>query len=168
MFNNTYDGNSFRKASQSYPNGQTAEFRYAGNLQDQHLQRITNKLGITPISEFIYGHDVPTGQITSWSQQAGTQTPSVYSLAYDPVDQLIAASVSEGGNVVKTFGYSYDPASNRLTEQVDATTRQFSYNALNELTSVEGDARPCCDLPMGCRASVDFRHLWKPKHTVYL
>jgi RHS repeat-associated protein len=48
--------------------------------------------------------------------------------------------VSEGGNVVKTFSYSYDPASNRLTEQVDATTRQFAYNAFNALTSVEGDA----------------------------
>ena len=142
VFNTTYDGNSFRKLSQSYPNGQTAEFGYAGNLQDQHLQRITNKLGATPISEFIYGRDVPTGQITSWSQQAGTQTPSIYSLAYDPVDQLIAASVSAGGNVVSNFSYSYDPASNRLTEQVDATTRQFSYNALNELTSVEGDAGP--------------------------
>lgn len=139
VFNSTYDGNSFRKISQSYPNGQTAEFSYAGNLKDQHLQRITNKRGITPISEFLYDHDVPTGQITSWSQQADTQTPSIYSLAHDLVDQLTAASVSEGGNVVKTFGYSYDPAGNRLTEQVDATTRRFSYNALNELTSVEDD-----------------------------
>ena len=103
VFNYTYDGNSFRKASQSYPNGQTAEFRYAGNLQDQHLQRITNKLGNTPISEFIYDHDVPTGQITSWSQQAGTQTPSIYSLAYDHVDQLTAASVSAGRQCRKDF-----------------------------------------------------------------
>src|SRR5205085_10036351 len=61
-------------------------------------------------------------------------------LAYDPVDQLTAASVSEGGNVVLTSGYSYDTVGNRLTEQVDATTRQFSYNALNQLTSVEGDS----------------------------
>ena len=48
VFNNTYDGNSFRLASQTFPNGQTAEFGYAGNLQDQHLQRITNKLGAPP------------------------------------------------------------------------------------------------------------------------
>jgi YD repeat-containing protein len=140
VFDYTYDGNSFRRAFQSNPNGQTAEFGYASNLQGQHLQRITNKLGKTPISEFIYGRDVPTGQITSWSQQAGAQTPSIYSLAYDPVNQLTAASISEGGKVVKTFSYSYDHAGNRLTEQVDAATRQSSYNALNELTSVEGDA----------------------------
>lgn len=139
VFNNTYDGNSFRTASQTFPNGQRTEFAYAANVQDQHLQRITNKMGNTPISEFIYDRDVPTGQITSWSQQAGAETPSIYSLAYDLVDQLISASLSEGGKVVKTFGYSYDSASNRLTEQVDAATRQFSYSALNQLTSVEGD-----------------------------
>jgi RHS repeat-associated protein len=110
-------------------------------LLDQHLQSITNKLGGTQISKFIYGHDVPKGRITSWTQQAGaeTETASIYSLDYDAVDQLWA-SVSEGGNVVKTFNYSYDPAGNRLTERIDATTRQFSYNALNELTSIEGDA----------------------------
>lgn len=142
VFNNSYEGNSFRKILQSYPNGQLAEFGYAGNLKDQLLQRITNKLGDTPISEFIYDHDVPTGQITSWSQQVGLQTRSVLSLTYDFVDQLTAASVSEGGNVVKTFGYSYDPADNRLTEQIGATTRQFAYNALNQLTSSEGADGP--------------------------
>ena len=139
VFNNTYEGNSFRKASQTYPNGQTTEFGYADNLQDQHLKRITNKLGNTPISQFLYDHDVPTGQITSWTQKEGAQPLSIFDLGYDDADQLISASLSEGGNVVKTFGYSYDPAGNRLTEQVDATTRQFSYNALNQLTSVEGD-----------------------------
>lgn len=142
VFNNTHDGTSPRNASQSYPNGQTVQFTYAGNLLDQHLQRITNKLGSTLLSEFTYVRNVPTGQIASWSQQAGTQTPTVHSLAYDLADQLIADSVSAASVVTSTYSYSYDPASNRLTEQVDATTRQFSYNALNELTSVEGDASP--------------------------
>jgi RHS repeat-associated protein len=141
-FLNTYDGTSYRKHSESYPNGQTVEYGYAGNLQDQRLERITNKVGNTPISEFLYGRDVPTGQIKSWSQQIAAETASIYSFTYDAVDQLIAASVSEEGNIVKTFGYSYDLASNRLTEQVDAAKRQFSYNALNQLTSSEGDANP--------------------------
>jgi RHS repeat-associated protein len=140
LFTNTYDGSSFRVASQTCPNGQTAEFDYAGNLQDQHLQEITNKLGDTSISKFIYGRDVTTGQITSWSQQADTETTLIYDLAYDSGDQLTAATVSAQGNVVNNFSYSYDPAGNRLTEQVDATTRQFSYNALNEMTSIKGDA----------------------------
>jgi len=141
-FSYTYDGNSPRVASQTYPNGQTAQFSYASTLQDQLIERITYTSGTTPISEFVYGYDVPTGQITSWSQQANTQTPSNYSFAYDPVDQLTAASVAAGGSVVNNFSYSYDPAGNRLTEQVDATTRQFSYNALNELTTVESDTNP--------------------------
>lgn len=139
VFLNTYEGSSYRKRSQMYPNGQTVEFGYGGNLKDQHLERITNKQENTPISEFLYDRDGPTGQIKSWSQQAGAETASIYSFTYDAVDQLTAAFVSEEGNIVKTFGYSYDPVGNRLTEQVDTATRQFSYNALNELTSADGN-----------------------------
>ena len=139
-FHYAYDGGSPRIASQTYPNGQVAQFRYAGTRKDNLLQRITNKLSGTLLSEFQYQHHVPSGQITSWSQQAGTPKPSIYSLGYDNEDQLLSASVSEGGTEVQTFTYSYDPASNRLTEQVDATIRRFSYNALNELTTVDSDA----------------------------
>ena len=39
---------------------------------------------------------------------------------------------------MKTFSYSYDPAGNRLTEQIDGTISHFFYNALNELTSSDG------------------------------
>jgi RHS repeat-associated protein len=138
-FTYTYDGNSFRRESQSHPSGQTVEFHYADTSEDLHLQMITNKLGIRPISEFIYGHDVPTGQITTWSQQSDEQPPSIYGFRYDDGDQLRSASLSKEGNVVKTFGYSYDSANNRLTEQIDATKRRFSYNSFNQLTSVEGD-----------------------------
>jgi RHS repeat-associated protein len=140
VFNNIYDGASLRRTSQSFPNGQTVEFAYSGNLEDLHLQRITNKVGATPISEFVYGRDVPTGQITSWSQQIDEQEPSIFGFAYDSANQLVAASVSAGGIVARNFSYGYDLASNRLTEQVDATSRQFSYNALNELTNVENDS----------------------------
>jgi RHS repeat-associated protein len=139
VFNNAYDGNSFRLASQVYPNGQSVEFAYAGNLQDQHLRRLTNRLGLTPISEFIYEHDIATRQIITWSQQIDEQTPGVFGLTYDAVDQQISATVSEAGAITNTFGYSYDFASNRLSDQADAATRDFSYNALNELTSIEGD-----------------------------
>jgi RHS repeat-associated protein len=43
---------------------------------------------------------------------------------------------------VNKFSYGYDPATNRVTEQIDPTTRQFSYNALNQLTSIEGQVSP--------------------------
>ena len=147
IFNYTYDGNSIRRVSQRYPNGQKTEYQYGSIVQDKLLQQTTNSGGgvLTSdnISEFIYGHDVPTGQITTWSQRAGTQTPAIYSLGYDAVDQLTSATVSQGARVLNTFIYSYDPAGNRLIEQIDATTTHFFYNALNELTSsdsIGGDA----------------------------
>ena len=121
-FNYAYDGNSSVKLSQSYPNGQTAEFSYrqlpgpASPTDHEQAGRHTD-FGV-----YLWAR-CPTGRITSWSQQAGTQTPSLHSFGYDPADQLIAASVTAGGNVVNTFAYGYDPAGNRLTEQIDATTR---------------------------------------------
>ena len=138
MFSYTYEGSSFRETSQSYPNGLRAERSYADNLQDQKLQRITHRNGGTPISDFIYGRDVPTGQITSWSQQSDAQAPSLYRFSYDAADQLTSATVSQGASQVSTFNYSYDPAANRISEQIAAITINFSYNALNELTSADG------------------------------
>jgi RHS repeat-associated protein len=140
MFNYTYDGSSFRETSQICSNGLTTERSYAGNLQDLRLHRITHRNGSTPISEFIYGRDVPTGQITSWSQQSDAQVPSIYSFGYDAADQLTSATVSQSGSTVSTFRYRYDAAANRLSEQIDTTTTNFAYNALNELTSSDSTA----------------------------
>ena len=46
-----YDGGSSRLLSQTFPNSQTEERSYGGNLQDRVLQRITHRRGATPISE---------------------------------------------------------------------------------------------------------------------
>ena len=70
-----------------------------------------------------------------WTQKLGAQT-SVYTFSYDDADQLISAAVSPA--TLHSFHYSYDLAGNRLTEQIGSTTTQFFYNALNELTSVNG------------------------------
>jgi RHS repeat-associated protein len=137
-FNYTYDGNSTRQASQTYPNGQKTEWQYGTVLQDLLLQRVTNLSGgATPskISEFIYEYNPLTGQIISWSQQSEAQVPAVYSFGYDALDQLTSATVTQGGSVLNTFNYTYDPASNRLTEQINSTTTHFYYNSLNQLTS---------------------------------
>jgi len=141
-FTHAYDNGSSQLVLQSFPNGQTTEFQRASNIQDQHLQRITHKLGATRISEFTYTYNVPTGQIASWSQQADAQTPTTYNLVYDQGDQLTAASTSAGDSGAGNFNYSYDLSSNRLTEQIDGTSRAFSYNTLNELTNNDTDSRP--------------------------
>jgi RHS repeat-associated protein len=147
-FNYAYDGNSFRETSQSYPNGQVTDRTYADNLHELRLERITHRRGGTPISQSIYNHDVVTGQITSWSEQSGTEAPDIYDFGYDAVDQLTSATVSQGTSVLRTFNYTYDPAGNRLSEQIDATTSHFSYNALNELTS--------SDVPSGNAATYEW------------
>jgi RHS repeat-associated protein len=137
-FSYSYDGNSQRLASQNYPNGQGLELAYGTNLQDRLLQRITHKLGATALSEFLYSRDIPLGgRITSWSQQAGTQTPSIYSFGYDAADQVTSANIVSGGPP-NSFNYSYDLAGNRLTEGIDNTTSTASYNTLNQLTSLAG------------------------------
>ena len=137
-FTYIYDGNSFRETSQTYPNGQTTQRSYGGNLLDNNLQQITHQNGATAISEFLYSYDIPRRLITSWSQQSDTQPPFVYSLGYDAADQLTSAAAAQAATTTQTFDYTYDPAANRLSEQIGTATTNLSYNALNELTASDG------------------------------
>jgi RHS repeat-associated protein len=138
-FRYAYDGSSIRNTSQTNPNGLSTEMNYGDDAQDHALLRITNKLGAVLLSEFVYARDVLTGQIASWSQQMGAQEATVWKFGYDATDQVISAIASRGSTVVNAFEYNYDSAANRLSEQIESTLSQFSYNALNQLTSVEGD-----------------------------
>jgi RHS repeat-associated protein len=130
-----YDKSSDRLVSQSFPNGQTEERSYGGNLQDFTLQQLSYVAGATPISQFVYGRDIPADQITSWSQQAGAQSPSIFNFSYDAADQLLSATVTNAGTLLNTFAYGYDPAGNRLAEQIGATVNTSTYNALNQLST---------------------------------
>ena len=134
-FTYSYDASSARLVFQSFPNGQIIELAYGENLHDHALQRMTHRIGATPISEFIYGRDVPAGRITSWSQQAGASSPSLYSFGYDAANQLLSVNITNGGMPVNAFTYSYDPAGNRLTERIEASTYLASYNALNQIST---------------------------------
>jgi RHS repeat-associated protein len=137
-FTYSYDGASARLLTNTSPNGQSLERSYAGNLEDRLLQRITHKVGATPVSEFFYGRDIPANRITAWSQQAGAQSPSLYSFGYDAANQLLSAAVTNAGSFVNSFAYSYDPAGNRLTEQAGAATNTATYNALNQISTTSG------------------------------
>jgi RHS repeat-associated protein len=138
-----YDGSSGRLISKSFPNGQTTDHSYGNTLQDLTLQRITHTVGVTPLSEFLYGRDVPKGRITTWSQQASAQSPNLLTFGYDSVNQLLSATVTNAGNLVNIFTYTYDPAGNRLTEQVGASNYTATYNGLNEIrtTTAPGATR---------------------------
>jgi hypothetical protein len=52
-------------------------------------------------------------QITNWSQQAGAQSPSIFSFGYDAANQLLSAAVTNAGVQVGAFAYSYDLSGNR-------------------------------------------------------
>ena len=134
-FSYGYDGPSGRLVSEAFPNGQAVDLAYGSVPQDLALQRITYHAGVTPISEFLYTHDLPKGRTTTWSQQAGAQTPLLYTLGYDDANQLVSAAVTSGGSPVNSYAYSYDPAGNRLTEQGGATSYTATYNALNQLST---------------------------------
>lgn len=130
-----YEGTSGRLMSQSFPNGQTTELSYYSNLEDQALQRITHKVGQTKLSEFLYSHDVATGQINTWSQQAGALPANLHTLGYDGAGQLLSATVTANGTVVDSFAYSYDQSANRLSEQLGSSSFTSTYNALNQLST---------------------------------
>ena len=134
-FTYAYDGASGRLLTNVFPNGLTVERGYGGNLEDRELQRITHKVGATPISEFLYGRDHLAHRITTWSQQVGVTPPSLHTFGYDAADQLLSATVTNSGTLINTFTYAYDPLGNRLTEQVGTNNSTATYNALNQLST---------------------------------
>lgn len=138
-----YDGNSRRLASESYPNGMSLALSYGGSLQDFRIQQIAYAVGATPLSQFNYGWDISRRRITTWSQQVGAQSPNVNSFGYDDAGQLLSAAVTNSGSRISTYSYTYDPAGNRLSEQVGANSYTATYNTLNQIstTSAPGSSR---------------------------
>jgi len=134
-FSYAYDGASGRLLTNVSPNGLIAERGYGGNLEDRELQRITHRVGSTPISEFLYGRDHTADRIITWSQQAGAQLPDLYTFGYNAVDQLLSATITNAGTLINSFAYSYDFADNRLLEQVGASNFIATYNALNQIST---------------------------------
>jgi RHS repeat-associated protein len=135
LFNYAYDGSSRRVLSETSPNGLTTAASYGDNLHDRRLQQITHTFGPAPISQFIYDRDIPKGRITSWSQQAAAQPPSVFGFGYDAANQLLSAAITNSGLLVDVFAYTYDLAGNRLTEQVGGSNYTATFNALNQIST---------------------------------
>ena len=130
----TFDGSSSRLLAMTYPNGQGSIYSYFDNVGDRRLQQITHAKGPIPISQFGYAYNA-AGNIISWSQQTGADPVKSYTFGYDAADQLLSATLTQGIATLKTYGYTYDKIANRTAETIDGVTRQFSYNALNELTA---------------------------------
>lgn len=135
-FTYTYDGVTSRLATVTYPNNQTSTYSYLPNNQDRRLQTIHHKYpNGTTLSKFDYTYDA-VGNILTWRQQADAAAVS-WRYGYDAADQLTSA-VKESTDPVpviqKRYAYGYDPAGNRLFEQIDDQVMAASHDVLNRLT----------------------------------
>jgi RHS repeat-associated protein len=123
----------------TYPNLQVTNYGYYPNSAatpgngDQRLQQIQNSAaGGANLSTFAYGYNA-VGMITSWSKQIDAGAALMSSFAYDDADQLIGALVPNGSSATN-YGYAYDLAGNRTSEQIDLGVTGSTNNNLNQLT----------------------------------
>ncbi len=139
-FTNSYVNATERLSVTSYPNGQSRSFSYDGVTNDLRLQTIWHKNATNgTISKFDYTYDAE-GQIQTWTQQADTQTPEVHALEYDRADQLLGVTVQDSLTqaILKQYGYAYDAAGNRTSEQINLGVRSATHNNLNQLVARAG------------------------------
>ena len=73
----------------------------------------------------------------TWRQQADT-TAVLWEYGYDGADQLVRAvkrATDPQATVLQRFAYGYDPAGNRLFEQIDDAVTAWTYDRLNRLVT---------------------------------
>ncbi|MCL4293995.1 MAG: RHS repeat-associated core domain-containing protein [Acidimicrobiia bacterium] len=95
---------------------------------------------LTTLSRFDYTSDV-VGNILTWTQQAGRATPERSTYGYDLADQLTSAvttTTDPTPQVLQRVAYGYDPAGNRLFEQIDDGVTSWTHDALNRLVTQAG------------------------------
>jgi hypothetical protein len=119
-------------ASVTYPNNQTSTYAYLPPSQDHRLQTIHHTYpGGATLSKFDYTYDA-VGNILTWRQQADA-TAVLWEYGYDNADQLTRAvkhATDPQQTVLQRFNYAYDPAGNRLGEQIDDAATSSTYDRL--------------------------------------
>jgi len=142
QFSYGYDGSTRRITAIQYPNGQQLTATYMGPEGDCHLQRLRSSQGAQANAEFVYSYDsyhLATGTIQGWSQ-AGEAIPAAqWFFGYDACDRLTNAAETFSGGDKTIYSYTYDAAGNRLSEVIGDQAQVGTYNALNQLTAVDGD-----------------------------
>ncbi len=138
IFNWTYLNNTGRPLTVTYPNNQVTTYGYLNNVGDQRLQEIKHQQasGGTVLSQFDYTYD-PVGNIATWQQQLGATPAKVYTFGYDMADQITSAVQKDASTqqILKNYGYGYDPAGNRSINAQDSSATMSQYNNRNELLS---------------------------------
>ena len=145
-FSYSYLKNTGRVSSVTNPNGQSTAYTYQDSTATPNEPRLSEIKNLTStaaiISKFDYGYD-SQGQITSWTQQSGTNNPQNYGLQYDNAGRLINATVTDTTTsaLLHQYAYSYDAVGNRTAEQIDGSVTTASFNNLNQLTGTSAGGK---------------------------
>jgi len=146
-FGYTYDGATSRPLNVNYPNGITWAYDYQPLIGDFRLKDITHTLnGRTLLSQHSYVCDV-AGRITRWTQyfpQGGINRS--WLCGYDNADQLTSVASQDPTTFTNLasgqYGYTYDPAGNRLSAGLDGSTSTAGFNALNQQMNLTSGNSP--------------------------
>lgn len=135
-FTYTFQAQSNRMASVSYPNGQLTQFSYFGVSNDLRLQTTHHKRPDTStLSKYDFTYDA-SGNIITSQHQTDNAAPTVWRYEYDAVDQLVSAvnsTTAIPASVLSRYAYSYDSAGNRVGEQLGDNPSKATYDDLNRL-----------------------------------
>jgi RHS repeat-associated protein len=135
-FQYSYVDATARLASEAYPNSQTNLYTYYNNLGDERLQQVRHLYpNGSQLSGLGYAYNA-VGQITAWTNQWDTLPTRVWAPGYDAADQLTNVVSVGGPSGVTNYTYAYDLNGNRLVAATNGIVNNASYNALNQINSV--------------------------------
>jgi RHS repeat-associated protein len=138
-----YVNTTTRPQTATYPNGQVTAYSYFNTVGDHRLQQIKHQQtgGGAVLSQFDYTYDA-VGNISTWRQQLGASAAKIYSFGYDAADQLSSAVQKDASTqqIIKNYGYAYDPAGNRTVDAQDSMATTSQYNNRNQLIQQAGGA----------------------------
>ncbi len=132
-----------RMESLAFPSGQTVNYDWGTNVEDFRLKEIEHLgPGTTALLKFGYVTDA-ISRISQWKKQRGTEPMERFELGYNRSDELTSAVLRDDSTnaILKQFFYSYDPAANRTSEQIDTAVTSGTFNSLNQLTDISAGGK---------------------------
>jgi RHS repeat-associated protein len=126
-FGYAYTNAGLQVSRLTYPNGETASYRY-----DQ-LARLTN-LAYSTGEQWSYAYDA-----RDFVTRRIDPATNIYAYAYDEAGRLIEATGLKGTNVVSgwPYRYGYDRAGNRIRQTEGQKQREIKVNSNNQLIRSE-------------------------------
>lgn len=118
----------------AFPNGVTESMDYNRGGQLTKILAVNN--GGVALDSYTYTYtnpatNTPTDMVYSVTNRAGDTTR----YQYDALNRLgVALQTNGSGTPLAHYTYTYDPAGNMLSEDLNGTTTMMSDNAANELT----------------------------------